>query len=201
MSGSPGSTTKRIDVILASETRSPAVARNEIIEIAIERMHRLAGMMIRSYPVLQRWEQTDDIVQEAVIRLIRSLKTVKLESAHHFFNLATLQMRRTLIDLSRKHLGPMSQAANHESQFASGIEFNPADSSSGPKTIAQWTELHEAVGILPTDQREVFSLIWYAGTSQSDAARILGVSTKTIQRRYLAARLALAELHVEDLQE
>jgi len=151
--------------------------------------------------VLTRWEQTDDVVQEAVIRLIRSLKAVQLESAQHFFNLATLQMRRTLIDLSRKHLGPLSQAANHESQQASGMDFNPADPGSGPKTIAQWTEFHEAVGNLPSDLKEVFSLIWYAGTSHSDAARVLGISTKTVQRRYLAARLALAELHVEDVQE
>ncbi|MCC9606113.1 sigma-70 family RNA polymerase sigma factor [Blastopirellula sp. JC732] len=186
-------TTQQIDVILAAERQRPAAAYDLIIESALERLQRQTKAMMRSYPRLARWEQTDDVFQEAVIRLYKSLKKVKPESARHFFNLATMQIRRTLIDLARHHLGPMAEAANHESHFALA-ELPRQDADEGPLSLAQWAEFHEAIDKLPEEPRETFSLVWYGGMTHADAAQLLGVSTKTIQRRFLHARLLLAEM-------
>jgi RNA polymerase sigma-70 factor (ECF subfamily) len=40
---------------------------------------------------------------------------------------------------------------------------------------------------LPEEEREVFELIWYQGLTHADAAGLLGVSTKTVQRGWQAA--------------
>ncbi|EAQ80644.1 hypothetical protein DSM3645_14900 [Blastopirellula marina DSM 3645] len=189
-------TTQQIEVILAAERQRPAAAYDLILERALERLQRQTKTMMRSYPRLCRWEQTDDVFQEAVIRLYRSLKKVKPQSARHFFNLATLQIRRTLIDLARHHLGPLAEAANHESHFALA-ELPRQGADEGPLSLLQWAEFHEAIDKLPEDPRETFSLIWYAGMSHGDAAQLLGVSTKTIQRRFLHARLLLADMMPE----
>ncbi|EAQ79207.1 sigma-70 family RNA polymerase sigma factor [Blastopirellula marina] len=186
-------TNSQIDEILATAHQRPAVAYDLILARSLNHLQRLTKSMMQAYPRLARWEQTDDVFQEASIRLYRSLKEVKPTSARHYFNLANLQIRRTLIDLARKHLGPMSAAANHESNFAldDAPDRNELDA---PVTLAQWAEFHEAVDQLPEDLRETFSLLWYSDASHADAARLLGVSTKTIQRRYLHARLLLADL-------
>lgn len=47
------------------------------------------------------------------------------------------------------------------------------------------------IGALPDDQREVFDLIWYQGVTHAEAATLLHVSEKTIQRRWQAACLSL----------
>ena len=55
------------------------------------------------------------------------------------------------------------------------------------------SDFHEKVEALPDDEREVFDLLWYQGITQAEAARVLNVTERTIQRRWQAARLSLYE--------
>jgi RNA polymerase sigma-70 factor (ECF subfamily) len=83
-----------------------------LIERVSERLMRMSHMMLRNYPRLRRWEQTDDVFQNAMIRLHRSLTEVRPESPRAFFGLAATQIRRTLIDLVRHHFGPEGEAGH-----------------------------------------------------------------------------------------
>ena len=65
-------------------------------------------------------------------------------------------------------------------------------SVSGPTSLAQWTELHAMIEALPAEEREVMGLIFYQGLTQTEAAEVLNVSVRTLQRRWHAA---LARLH------
>ena len=51
----------------------------------------------------------------------------------------------------------------------------------------------EAVEGLPEDEREVFDLVGIQGLTHAEAAGVVGVSEKTVQRRLNRARLLLAE--------
>jgi RNA polymerase sigma-70 factor (ECF subfamily) len=55
-------------------------ARSEVINHACVRLEALTRRMLRHYPRLRRWEQTGDVLQNAVLRLHRSLATVRPES-------------------------------------------------------------------------------------------------------------------------
>jgi RNA polymerase sigma-70 factor (ECF subfamily) len=55
-----------------------------------------------------------------------------------------------------------------------------------------WTAFHEAVERLPEEEREVVNLVYYDGLSRAEAAREVGVSAKTVRRRWDAA---LVKLH------
>jgi RNA polymerase sigma factor (sigma-70 family) len=57
----------------------------------------------------------------------------------------------------------------------------------------------EAIEALPEEEREVFSLVRIQGMSQSEAATLLQVSTKTVQRR-LNRGLVLLTNALSDLQ-
>jgi RNA polymerase sigma-70 factor (ECF subfamily) len=46
---------------------------------------------------------------------------------------------------------------------------------------------------LPEEQREVVNLLWYDSLTHAQAAAVLGVTTKTIQRRWASARLMIRD--------
>jgi RNA polymerase sigma-70 factor (ECF subfamily) len=66
-------------------------ARDELLDIAGVRLGRVARKMLRGYPGVRRWEQTDDIVQNAALRLCRALKDIRPESVRSFLSLAAVQ--------------------------------------------------------------------------------------------------------------
>ena len=73
-----GHTTK-LQSLLTGLAIGDADARNEIIEHACERLRMLTHRMLREYTKVKRWEQTDDVHQNAMLRLHRSLVQVKPE--------------------------------------------------------------------------------------------------------------------------
>src|SRR5436305_5872475 len=90
-------------------------ARSELLRCASERLTRLTRKMLRDFPGVHRWEQTDDVLQNANLRLYSALKAVTPPSARDFFRLAALQIRRELLDMARRYAGPMGLGANHAS--------------------------------------------------------------------------------------
>lgn len=175
-------------------------AWTELLAHACERLRRLARKMLRSYPDLRRWEMTDDLLQNAMLRLHRALADVRPTSVRHFFNLATVQMRRELLDLADHHFGPHGQGANHHTdgqgrasdEAGCALQREP-DAAEEPDTLDGWTAFHARIGTLPEQEREVVSLIWYEALTQEEAAAVLGVSVRTIKRRWASARLLLVQ--------
>ena len=51
----------------------------------------------------------------------------------------------------------------------------------------------EAIDSLPEDEREVFDLVRIQGLTHAEAAEVLGVSPKTVQRRLNRSLLLLAK--------
>lgn len=171
-------------------------ARDRLLGHACERLRRLTRKMLKDFARVKRWELTDDVLQNALLRLWTALGQVTPRSAHEFYTLAALQIRRELIDLARRYYGPKGIGANQ----ASGVQGDPsastppadrADSTLEPSRLAIWSEFHERVDTLPREEREVFDLLWYQGLTQPDAAAVLGISEATLRRRWLAARQRL----------
>lgn len=167
-------------------------AREEIIAHTCERLRLRTRQMLRSFPNVSRWSQTDDVLQNAMIRLHKSLAQVKPESPKQFYGLAATHIRRELIDLARHFNGAEGVGANHDTNDGEPIK-QIADTSYRPETIESWTEFHSAVEQLPEEQQVVVGLLWYEGMSQPEAAEVLGVSLATIKRRWQAARIQLSE--------
>jgi RNA polymerase sigma-70 factor (ECF subfamily) len=176
------------------------LARKELLNAASVRLTQLAHTMLGGFPRIKRWEQTDDILQSALLRLHRALQDVTPASLRDFYRLATLQIRRELIDLTHHYYGPEGLGRKHASNAHEGEQastprliYEPTDSENDPSQLAVWSEFHEKVNALPEEEREVFGLIWYQGLSHAEAADLLGVSTKTVQRRWHSACVRLYE--------
>src|SRR5262245_55661084 len=74
-------------------------ARDELLRAVGGRLERLARQMLRGFPNVKHWADTGDVLQNALIRLLRSLEAIRPASTRDFFNLATVQIRRELLDL------------------------------------------------------------------------------------------------------
>ncbi len=174
-------------------------ARLDILRSAKERLLRLTSKMLKDYPNVHRWEDTDDVFQNACMRLHRSLATVTFPSVSDFFRFAASLIRRELVDLSRHYQGPLGhgthQAKNgvRTDSFASD-RLNPGTDTHDPQKISVWTDFHEAIELLSDEERQMFDLLWYQELTQPEAAEILSVSERTIQRRWQLARIRLQEL-------
>jgi RNA polymerase sigma-70 factor (ECF subfamily) len=182
-----------LDLLRAGDDRG----RRELINHASDRLQKLTRRMLKGYPQVRRWEQTDDVLQNALLRLYRALAEVRPESLRHFYNLAALQIRRELLDLSKHYFGPEGEAAKHQTNGGEGTDGDHrplegrADDTDEPETLEGWTEFHAQVEALPELEREVFNLLWYEGLSQPETAEVLHTSLRTVKRRWQAARLLL----------
>lgn len=193
------STTANIDKLLARLRAGDDSARDALIEHACDRLSHMIQHRMQDYPVVARWEHKDDVLQQAAMRLYRSLSAVKPENARAFMGLASTQIRRELIDMARKLRGPEGLAANLATDAAQrGVDSGKAaplyegpDDATGPTTLRQWTEFHQYVEQLPCEEREVFDLCFYQGMTRIDAAGLLGISERTVKRRFQSARLLL----------
>jgi RNA polymerase sigma-70 factor (ECF subfamily) len=195
-------TTIQIQVCLDRLQAGDVTARDELVKCACERLERLTRKMLRDYPGVRRYEETSDVRQNASVRLWRSLQKVSPPSVRDFFRLAALHIRRELIDLARHHFGPESSGAHHATPAPAkdlGHEstalpaYEKPDSTEEPEHLATWEEFHRQADALPDEEREVFDLLWYQGLPQAEAAMVLGVSQRTVKRRWQAARLQLHE--------
>lgn len=166
--------------------------RHEIIDHVGERLRLLTRRMMKSYPKVNLWSESDDVLQNALIRLHRSLAEIKPETPRQFYGLATTQIRRELIDLARHFYGAEGIGSNLDASGV-GVERLAFAEQDEPETLEAWARYHQQVEQLPDDQKEVVNLLWYEGMSQPDAASVLGISLATVKRRWQAARLTLFE--------
>ncbi|HEV7223501.1 MAG TPA: sigma-70 family RNA polymerase sigma factor [Pirellulales bacterium] len=189
----------------AAGATDEATAREGLFRHAAARLERLARVMLRDFPRLRGWEETGDVLQNALLRLHQALGDVRPKNSRQFYGLAALQIRRELIDLSRHHFGPLGAAARQniggDLATAHGADLADlaVDSDARPAMLAAWQEFHEEVGRLPDKEREVVHLLWYEGLKQTEAAEILSVTERTIKNRWRRARgLLQARLHGAD---
>jgi RNA polymerase sigma-70 factor (ECF subfamily) len=76
MAGTVGYTTKLqgwLDLLRAGN----AEAQSEVIAHTCDRLRKLTRKMLKGYPGVGRWSQTDDVLQNAMLRLHRALADVK----------------------------------------------------------------------------------------------------------------------------
>lgn len=177
--------------------RGEVAARQELLTSAGDGLLRLTRRMFRGEHRLKRWEQTEDVFQNASLRLYLALAEIKPSSVRDFFRLAALHIRRELIDLARHYYGPQGLGTRQMTQHsAEGYARSPsayeqADTADEPSRLATWCEFHEQVARLPDEERELFDLLWYQGLAQAEAAELVGISERSLQRRWQMARLHL----------
>lgn len=175
----------------ASDQAARLAARDALVAAAVDHMRSVTHRMTRGFPQVRRWDETDDVVQGASLRLTRALDAVVPTDGRHLLNLIATQVRRELIDLARRYAGAESFARYHETNLGQvdGQEILRSDAAEDPvntdtESVSSWTRFHEIADALDDEDRELFNLVWYLGLGQEQAAKTLGCSVRTIARRW-----------------
>jgi RNA polymerase sigma-70 factor (ECF subfamily) len=170
----------------------------ELLAGAVNRLHILCtSMLFRSYPRLTQPPlnlQPDEMLSAVVERMIKAMRSVRPQTVRQFFALANQHMRWELNDLARR-LDNEARALEVRESLAAVPPAPSTTSLLSPNT----QRILETIEGLPNDEREVFDLVRIQGMSQPDAAAVLGVSVKTVQRRLNRGLLLLSE-KLGDLQ-
>lgn len=195
-----------VEVLLTAGLEITADARDRVIAAAIVRMREMAHRMLLRFPTVRRWNQTDDIVQGAALRLHRALAATTPDSTGRFLGLVALQIRRELLDLARSYSSPESFARNHETNVAGdgGEAVHKAELAAAPDdasdmNLSSWTRFHEVVTSLLGEDRELFDLVWFLGLPQERVATMLGCSTRTVRRRWDAVKRRFLDALGDDM--
>ena len=186
----------QLQALIDRTAAGDAPAREALIDHACDRLLKLTRKMFHSHAKLRRWEQTDDVFQNAMLRLHTALGEVRVESVRHFFNLAGVMIRRTLLDLAKHHFGPLGTGTKHHTDGlptgkSGGTVDRVSDPAAEPSDLDGWSEFHAQVEKLPDEEREVVGLLYYESLTQEEVAQVLGVSLRTVKRRWQSARCRL----------
>jgi RNA polymerase sigma factor (TIGR02999 family) len=170
-------------------------ASDELLCRCGQRLQTLAHTMLRRYfPHARPLEDTSDVLQNASLRLLTTLKAIRPNDTRHFFNLAALQIRQVLLDLlrackSRKRFEHVSLSPQDSGQPAT----EPAADAGKDSDLDLWEGFHKAVDQLPAEERVVVALRFYHGWTQAQIAELLGVAERTVRRSWSRACLTLTE--------
>jgi RNA polymerase sigma-70 factor (ECF subfamily) len=161
-----------------------------LLDRSVRRLQVLCGnLLYRQYrrltlPPLNL--QPDELLDAVVEHLLKAMRTVRPQTVRGFFALVNQHIRWELNDLARRLDKPPDVAELHE-------EMAPAPASSGSALTADGRRMLEAIDDLPEDEREVFGLVRVQGMTHAEAAEVLAVSAKTVQRRLNRSLVLLAK--------
>jgi RNA polymerase sigma-70 factor (ECF subfamily) len=164
---------------LAGDSPSEPVIR-ALLDRAVRRLHLLcASLLYQSYPRLTRPPlnlQADEMLSAVVERLLKALREARPANERAFYALACQHMRWELNDLARR-LDEQPAAV----ELCDGLV--PASPSTHSGLTPDGRRMLAAIDALPDEEREAFDMVRIQGMTQTDAARVLGVSVMTVKRR------------------
>ena len=152
----------------------------ELLGRAVRRLRRLCATLLHhDYPRLTHPPlnlQTDELLSAVVERLLKDLRQARPRTVREFFALAGQHMRWELKDQARRLDNQPVAVGLREGQL-------PAPASSDSSLSPDGRRMLEAIDSLPEDEREAFDLVRIQGLTYAEAAELLGVVPKTVQRR------------------
>ena len=178
----PTSTPSQFSILLDETRRGSLEARAQLIQLVYQDLRRLAQSYLkqeRPSPSLQ----ATALVHEVYLRLFGE-NHIDWQNREHLLHVAARQMRRLLVDHARaagtaKRNG-YGRAASLEEAELLPLTRNP-----------EWIELDEALQSLeklhPRVGR-VVELRFFAGMTEEETAKALGVSATTVKREWKFAR-------------
>jgi len=164
---------------LSGDSPAEPVVRSLLARSA-GRLHQLcATLLYRSYPRLTQGPlnlQSEEMLSAVVERLMKALRQARPGNVRQFFTIANQHMRWELNDLARR-LDERTQAVDVDDVAPP----SPQSSASQLSPVAR--RMFQVIDELPEEEREVFELVRIQGMTQVEAANLLNISEKTVQRR------------------
>jgi RNA polymerase sigma factor (TIGR02999 family) len=158
-----------------------------LFPVVYEELKRLAHHRLRTM-ASDATLCTTELVHEAFLKLSRDPGT-GWEGRAHFFGAASRAMRQVLVDLARRR---QATKRGGQSQIVSLRDADAALEIEVDAILALDDALAQLGGV---DRRlcQVVELRFFGGLPETEIAEMLGVSSRTVERDWIKARLFLLE--------
>jgi RNA polymerase sigma factor (TIGR02999 family) len=163
-------------------------AASKLMDLVYEELHRRAShFMRRERP--DHTLQTTALVHETYLRLVGQ-RRVSWRGRAHFFAVAAKLMRRILVDHARRHHRVRRGGARRK------LALEEADLLCEPQAeeLLALDEMLTRLSQVDPRQGRIVELRFFGGLTDAEAAKVLGISEKTVRRDWDVAR---AWLHGE----
>jgi RNA polymerase sigma factor (TIGR02999 family) len=167
-----------VTAILQAAQEGDAEAAAQLLPLVYDELRKLAQARMAHLPPGQTLQPTA-LVHEAYLRLLGK-KELRLESQRHFFFAAARAMRDILVEQARSKAGPKrggdrQRVELHETAITAAMV---------PEEVLA---VHEALAELEQQdplKAQIVNLRYFTGMSASEAARVLGMSERTLHRHW-----------------
>lgn len=170
-----------------SERGKPA--SEDLLPLVYDELRRLAAFRMAGEGRGKQSMQATALVHEAWLRLANG-RDHDWHGRTHFFNVAGEAMRRILVDRARRRKAA-KRGGGLEPVELDDVEL--AENRSDDLIL----EMHDALETLSRENHEatqVVKLRFFVGMRTEEAAQVLGVSDKTVRRRWQVAKTRLYQI-------
>ena len=180
MNLSPGSRSSQAAAVQVQVEPTP----DEMYALVYEELKRLARHQLRGNA--KATLSTTELVHEAFLKLGHGPKS-GWSGRGHFFGAASRAMRQVLVDLARrrqavKRGGGLRRISLNDDAGILDVQLDEILALDA--ALEQLNEVNERL-------RQVVELRFFGGLGEEEVAKILGVTTRTVERNWLKARLIL----------
>jgi RNA polymerase sigma-70 factor (ECF subfamily) len=176
--------TEQITSILVAYRHGEPGALDRLVSLVYPELRRIARRQLGPWrPGLSL--DTGAVVHEVYLRLVDQSK-VQWQDRNHFFAIAARAMRQVIIDHARQRRA--------EKRGGGGVVALGDREVAVQAQAAQLLELNDLLARLEAENPRWLQVVecrFFAGYSESETAEALGVSTRTVERDWLHARVWL----------
>jgi RNA polymerase sigma factor (sigma-70 family) len=162
-----------------------AGALNELLGLLYERLERLTRKMLGRR--LERWEGSQDILQEACLKISRHLEAgPQIKSVTHFINVMGKRIGRTLSDMARHYFGPEGIATHHHTTLhppGHGSAHDPARSPGPAIDGLAWAEFWDTIDTWSEEDKTLVNLRYCVGFTETEVAALLNLTVDQVKHR------------------
>jgi RNA polymerase sigma-70 factor (ECF subfamily) len=174
----------RVTQLLHLAAARNAAAEEELLRILYQELHHLAGCYMRNERPNHTLQPTA-LVHEAYLRLLHADDARQWNNRVHFLASASTVMRHVLVDHARRRrAGKRGDGVVGEPLPADQVS---AQSHTPERILAIDIALSRLAAIHPRQAR-VVELRFFAGMNHDEIASLLGISSRTVKREWMAAK-------------
>jgi len=175
--------------MLYAAARGDAGASDEMFRLVYDELRQMAAHKMASEPAGHTLQPTA-LVHEAWLRLVGD-EMSRFETRGHFFAAAAEAMRRILIERARRK---QSLKRGAEFRFESlNLEHADVAIHTNDDTLLVVDEALEKLNGEDPDSARLIKLRFFAGMTNEEAGRAMGISERTAKRHWAFARAWLYE--------
>lgn len=171
----------RVTALLRRMSAGDREAAGELLRFVYDELHEIARRRLRGNPGSTL--QTTALLHEAWLK-IAAREGTAWQDRTHFLAVAASAMRQIVIDHARKKRAEKRPGRAVELP----LDALQVDLEERSLDLVRLDDLLERLGRVDTELTRIVELRFFAGLKQEEVAEALGVSSRTVDRRWKVAR-------------